>query len=151
MFTNECRNLIQPKPIKMSSKDRDIKKFQVNFLQFLSEKKVADVHIYHHVMNYWSNDSSMISLQSLKEAITDLCDKKFIVSKNNGHLLLGSQGISEENQKNNAICSIEKTGIAYLKKNESIKKTKTFIALLVIVGIIFSLWHFRKIIIDSLK
>ena len=135
----------------MSSKARDSKNFQIKFLKFLSEKKVADVHIYHHVMNYWSNDSSMISLQSLKESITDLCEKKLIVSKNNGHLLLGVQGVSEEEQKNNAICSIEKSGIAYIKKNENIKKAKTFFVLLAIIGLIFSMWHYRKMIIHFFK
>ena len=135
----------------MSASAQNRKDFQIDFLKFLKEKNVSEVHIYHHIMNYWSNDSSMNSLQSIKEAITDLCEKNFITSKNNGHLLIGVQGISEEEQKNNAVCTIQKAGIAYIKQTDNIRNAKNAFVVLLIVGILFSLWHYRKMIVYFFK
>jgi hypothetical protein len=130
----------------MASTSKRVKDFQVNLLRFLEEKKIPEVHIYHHVMNSWSNDSSMVSLQAIKDAITELCDKKFIVSKNNAHNSIGVQGISEEDQKNNAVCSIQEAGISYLKKVEAARKMKNAVAIFLIVVALFAVWYYRSMI-----
>jgi|SRR5579871_648711 len=130
----------------MASVAKQVKDFQVDFLKFLIEKNVAEVHIYHHVMNYWSNDTSIGSLQVLKDAITDLCDKKFIISKNNAHNSIGVQGISEEDQKNNAICIIQDEGLAYLKRTESARKAKNITITIFVLVVLFFIWHYRHMI-----
>jgi hypothetical protein len=130
----------------MATSAKQIKEFQVDFLRFLSEKKVAEVHIYHHVMNYWSNDSSTISLQTLKDAITDLADRKLIISKNNSHNSIGIQGISEDDQKNNAVCIIQEAGLQYLKKADLARKAKNIILIILIFTALFLLWYNRKMI-----
>jgi hypothetical protein len=131
----------------MASKAKQIKDFQIDFLKFLNDKDISEVHIYHYLMNYWSNDSSSVaSLQLLKDSITDLCDRKLVVSKNNAHISLGLAGIPEEEQKNNAICMIREEGKAYLKKAEAARKLKSVFVLSVIIAVVFLLWHNRKMI-----
>ncbi|MBS1948592.1 MAG: hypothetical protein JST47_12575 [Bacteroidetes bacterium] len=128
----------------MASKAKQAKNFQIDFLRFLSTKNFDEVHIYHYVMNYWSNDSSSIgSLQLLKDAITDLCDKKYIVSKDNAHLQLGMAGISEDDQKNNALCTILDAGRSYLKKKHTGRTLRAIVIMVAVIGIACLLWHFR--------
>ncbi len=131
----------------MASKAKRVKHFQDGFLKFLSEKQVAEVHIYHHVMNYWSNDVSISSLQTLKDAITNLCDKKYVISKNNAHMLIGAQGVPEEDQKNNAICIIQGAGLRYLRGRNIIKTLINAFVLIVILALLIFLWVNRKMII----
>jgi hypothetical protein len=130
----------------MASKTKKVRDFQIDLLKFLVEKNVPEVHIYHHVMNCWSNDYQMLPLQMLKEAVTELCDKKFIVSKNNAHNSIGVQGMPEEDQKNNAICSIQQPGLVYLKKVESAKKMKNAVAIFLIIAALFAIWYYRSMI-----
>jgi hypothetical protein len=127
----------------MAENSAKIKKFQINFLKFLNEKTIDEVHIYYHVINYWSNDQSIISLQELKEAITDLCNDKRIISKNNAHLSIGTPGVPEEDQKNNAICTILDAGRAYLRIAERKKKARNVAVILIILAALYSIWHFK--------
>ena len=130
----------------MASKSKKARNFQIDFLKFLNEKKIAEVHIYHHIMNYWSNDLSMISLQEIKDAITELCDKKLIISKDNAHTSIGAQGVPEEYQKDNAICIIQDTGLKYLKLAELKKTIINIIIVLIIVTALYFVWHYRNMI-----
>ena len=129
----------------MASTAKKIRNFQFDFLKFLHEKNVPEIHIYHHIMNYWSNDRSVSSLQDLKDAITDLCDRKLIISKNNAHVTIGMQGVSEEEQKNNAICIIQPAGQKYLKRVQLATTIKRTVVVLVIVATLYSMWHFKII------
>lgn len=129
----------------MSARSAKVKKFQVSFLKFLDEKKIPDVHIYHHLMNYWSNDRSDISLQELKEAITDLCNEKCIVSKNNAHLSIGVAGVSEEDQKNNAVCTILDAGRKFVKKEEIKRTLKNWFILGLLLAVGYAVWRFRVV------
>jgi hypothetical protein len=129
----------------MSAKSAKIKKFQVSFLKFLDEKKIPDVHIYHHLMNYWSNDQSEISLQELKEAITDLCNENCIVSKNNSHLSIGVAGISEEDQKNNAVCSILDAGRKFVKKEELKRTLKIWFVVGLLLAAAYAVWRLKVV------
>ena len=138
----------------MLSKSKRIKDFQVKLLAFLYETNAEEVHIYHHVMNAWSNDMSMLSLPDMKEAITDLCNRKMIVSKNNAHLSIGLPGSSEEDQKNNAICILQDAGRSYYKKARLMGilrgLLKLAILILVILVAIYTLYYFRKVIFKFL-
>jgi hypothetical protein len=127
----------------MASSSKKVRNFQIDFLRFLSEKKIPEVHIYYHVINYWSNDQSVISLVELKDAITDLCNQKLIISKGNAHTLIGAQGVPEEDQKNDAICIIEEAGRKYLKKFELGRNIKKSVVVLLIAAVLFSIWHYR--------
>ncbi|HVM89950.1 MAG TPA: hypothetical protein VMT76_17310 [Puia sp.] len=128
----------------MAYESKQIRDFQIDFLQFLSDKPFKEVHIYHYIMNYWGNNSSsIVSLQVLKDAITDLCEKKYITSKSNAHLSLGVNAVSEEDQKNNAICIIEDEGRAYLKKIESARTIRNVVISIAVAAVIYLLWHFR--------
>lgn len=126
----------------MASRSKKIRNFQVEFLNFLNEKNVQEVHIYHHIMNYWSNDSSM-PLHDLRDAITDLCNEKLIISKNNAHCSIGVQGISEEDQKNNSICAIQDAGRKFLRHTEIRKKIKNALVILLIAAALYSMWYYR--------
>jgi len=129
----------------MSAKSAKIKKFQVSFLKFLDEKKIHDVHIYHHLMNYWSNDQSEISLQELKEAITDLCHENCIVSKNNAHLSIGITGVSEEDQKNNAVCTILDAGRKFVKKEKLKRTVKSWLLVGLLLAIVCTVWRLKVV------
>jgi len=129
----------------MAAKSAKIKRFQVSFLKFLDEKKIPDVHIYHHVMNYWSNDQSEISLQELKEAITGLCNENCILSKGNGHLSIGVAGVSEEDQKNNAVCTILDAGRSFVKKEELKRTVKTWFIVGLLLAAAFAVWRLKVV------
>ena len=130
----------------MPASPAKIRRFQVAFLKFIDEKKIQDVHIYHHVMNYWSNDRSEVSLQEIKEAITSLCNEKLILSKNNAHLSIGASGVPEEDQKNNAVCTILEAGRKYVKMAELKKTIMNALILLLIAAALYSMWHYRKVL-----
>jgi len=113
----------------MSSNSKAIKNFQIYFLKFLVTKVARDMHIYNELMNFWGNNSTSLSLQELKEAISDLCNKELIVSKRNAHGLIGEQGVPEEEQKSKAICIILRRGRRYLRRVETRKKVRAILIL----------------------
>jgi hypothetical protein len=127
----------------MASTSKKVRDFQIDFLEFLNDKNVPETHIYHHIMNYWSNDQSVISLQELKDAITDLCDRKYIVSKNNAHNSIGLHSVSEEDQKNNAICIIQEPGQRYIKRVRFAKAAKKIFIALLIIAVLYSMWYYK--------
>jgi len=129
----------------MSSNSKSIKNFQLHFLKFLVTKVARDVHIYNELMSFWGNNSTRLSLQELKEAISDLCNKKLIVSKRNAHRLIGEQGVTEEEQKNKAVCIILQRGRKYLKRAETRKKAKTLLILITLCAVaVFLIDYFLK-------
>ena len=126
----------------MASKSYKARKFQIFFLEFLNNNPNREVHIYNEVMNYWSNDLSHISLPELKDAITALCEKHLIISKNNGHNCIGAYGIPEAEQKNNALCIIQDAGRKFLRRIRLRRRIKVgFLALLSAIAI-FVLWRY---------
>lgn len=127
----------------MSASSAKIRNFKIDFLRFLNEKTIEEVHIYYHIMNYWSNDQSEISLQELKEAVSDLCNEKLITSKNDAHLLIGALGVPEEDQKNNAICSILDAGKRYLRKAELNKRITFALVMVLMIAAFYSIWHYK--------
>jgi hypothetical protein len=137
---------IQKNPINMASMSYKVGKFKVYFLRFLTDNPNREVHIYNEVMNYWSNDSSDISLTEIKSAITDLCDKHFITSKNNAHNSIGLHDTSEQEQKDKAICTILDAGKKYLQKADLNRKIKIAIRAAVILALLYLLWHFAKLV-----
>src|ERR1022692_2560807 len=127
----------------MPANSAKTRKYQIDFLEFLDEKTIEEVHIYYHIMNYWSNDHSMISLQELKEAVTDLCNEKLILSKNNAHLLIGALGVPEEDQKNNAVCTILDAGRRYLRMAKLRRNIQYAFIMLLMIAAFYSMWHYN--------
>jgi hypothetical protein len=131
----------------MSSNSKAIKNFQIHFLKFLVTKVARDVHIYNELINFWGNNSTRLSLKELKEAISDLCNKKLIVSKRNAHGLIGEQGVPEEEQKNKAICIILQRGRKYLKRIETRKKVKAMLIFISLFAVaVFLIIYFMRLI-----
>jgi hypothetical protein len=131
----------------MASKSKKIKDFQVDLLSFLKTKHATEVYIYYHVMNYWSNDPSMISLPDLKCGITDLCERNMITSKNNAHLSIGMPGVSEEDQKNNTLCTIQQEGVKYIERVELMRTIQNILIVTFVVLSLILLWYYKHMII----
>jgi hypothetical protein len=130
----------------MASNKRKAKDFQLDFLDFLSTKPNEDVFIYHHIINYWSNDDSIVSLGFLKDAITDLCNRGLVLSVNNAHQSIGKHGIPVEVQKNIALCRLTIQGVAYVNREKTRMKLVNYVTITCILGIIVLIWHFRHFI-----
>ena len=133
----------------MPLKPKNFRDFQTKLLGFLYETNTPEVHIYHHVMNAWSNEITMLSLPEMKAAITELCDKKMISSKNNAHMNIGLQGVAEDVQMNEAICTLLPEGKKYYKRIRLLKiftKIFKFLVLMAIALIaLYTLYYFRKV------
>jgi len=126
----------------MASKSYKARKFQIFFLEFLDKNPNREVHIYTEVMNYWSNDLTHISLPELKEAINMLCERHFIISKNNGHHCIGTHGIPEAEQKKNALCVIQDAGRKFLRGIRLRRRIKMGLLALLSVMAIYGLWQY---------
>jgi hypothetical protein len=133
----------------MALKPKNFRDFQYKLLGFLYETNTPEVHIYHHVMNAWSNEMTMLSLLEMKAAITELCDKRMISSKNNAHMNIGMPGIAEDVQMNEAICSLLPDGKKYYKRIRFVKILIKLFQILVLIAIIlialYTLYYFRKV------